>query len=305
MSVPANVVDNAPIAARLGLDDGWIERRTGIRSRHVAELGERVQDLAAQAGRAALERAAIEPADVDLVLVATTTPDDVLPNVAPLVADALGCVRAGGIDVGAACTGFVSALALAAGQVETGRMRNVLVIGADIMTRFLDHDDRQTAALFADGAGAVLVGATDGESRVAPMTLGADGGAAELICIAQDERQIRMAGQETFRHAVARLSESTVDAVALAGLTLDDIDLFVYHQANRRILRAVGERLDLPEERIVDCIATYGNTSAATLPIALAVAEEEGRLNRGDRVLLGAFGAGLTWGAGVIEWGAS
>lgn len=305
MSVPANVVHNAPISARLGVDDEWIEKRTGIRSRHIASVGERVEDLAVAAGRAALERAELDATELDLVLVATTGPDDVLPNVAPLVAHALGATRAGGMDVGAACTGFLSALALAAGQVEAGRARYVLVVGADIMSRFLDHDDRQTAMLFADGAGAVVVGATGGAGGIFPMSLGADGGEAELVCIPRSEGLIRMRGQETFRHAVARLSESTLEAVALAGLELDDVALFVYHQANTRILRAVGERLGLPAERVVDCIATYGNTSAATLPIALAVAEEEGRLRSGDRVLLGAFGAGLTWGAGVIEWGAS
>jgi 3-oxoacyl-[acyl-carrier-protein] synthase-3 len=181
----------------------------------------------------------------------------------------------------------------------------VLVIGADVMSRFLDRDDRQTAMLFADGAGAVVVGATDGDGGIHPMSLGADGGGADLVCIPRAEAVIRMQGQETFRHAVARLSESTLEAVALAGLELDDVALFVYHQANTRILRAVGERLELPAERVVDCIATYGNTSAATLPIALAVAEGDGRLRPGDRVLLGAFGAGLTWGAGVIQWSTS
>jgi 3-oxoacyl-[acyl-carrier-protein] synthase-3 len=301
--VPPAVVTNAPIARRLGVTEEWIVQRTGIHSRHVAAPGERLTDLASAAGRAALERAAVAPDDVDLVLVATTTGDELLPNTAPLVAHALGAARAGAADIGAACTGFLSALALACGQIEARRARNVLVIGADVMSRITDHDDRRTAALFADGAGAVLVTEADGAGSIGPVTLGADGGAgAQLIRVERDEALIRMQGQETFRHAVARLSEATLQATALAGVGPADIDLFVYHQANGRILRAVGERLGLPAERVIDCIDRFGNTSAATLPLALDVAEADGRLQPGHLVLLGAFGAGFTWGATVIEW---
>lgn len=300
------MVPNAPIAARLGVSDEWIVQRTGIHSRHVAAAGERLADLAAGAGRAALERAGVAAEDLDLILVATTTSDELLPNTAPLVAEALGASRAGAMDIGAACTGFLSALALASGQIEAGRARNVLVIGADVMTRITDHDDRRTAALFADGAGAAVVSEADGAGRIGPVTLGADGGVgAELIRVEREEALIRMQGQETFRHAVARLCEATLDATRLAGVGLRDIDLFVYHQANGRILRAVGERLELPADRVIDCIERYGNTSAATLPLALAVAEADGRLQPGHRVLLGAFGAGFTWGAAVIEWAAT
>jgi len=302
-SLPLGVVPNAPIADRLGVSDEWIVQRTGIQSRHVAAPGERLADLAADAGRAALARAGVAAQDLDLVLVATTTADELLPNAAPLVAHALGASRAGAMDIGAACTGFLSALALACGQIEAGRARNVLVIGADTMSRITDHDDRRTAALFADGAGAVVVAEAQGTGLIGPVALGADGGVgAELIRVERDEALIRMQGQETFRHAVARLSQATLDATRLAGVGLHDIDLFVYHQANGRILRAVGERLQLPPERVIDCIECYGNTSAATLPLALAVAEADGRLQPGHRVLLGAFGAGFTWGAAVIEW---
>jgi 3-oxoacyl-[acyl-carrier-protein] synthase-3 len=207
------------------------------------------------------------------------------------------------MDIGAACTGFLSALALAAGQIEAERARNVLVIGADLMSRITDHDDRRTAALFGDGAGAVLLRATAGPGRIGPVALGADASGAEFIRMDRGAAVVRMQGHETYREAVARLAEATVEAAALAAVDLDEIDLFVYHQANGRILRAVGERLRLPPERVVDCIADYGNTSAATLPLALAAAESDGRLRPGDRVLLAAFGAGFTWGAGVIEWG--
>jgi 3-oxoacyl-[acyl-carrier-protein] synthase-3 len=304
-SVPATVVGNGPIADRIGVSDEWIVKRTGIRSRRLLAAGERLTDLAAEAGRQALELGEADPAELDLVLVATTTADELLPNAAPLVANALGAVRAGAFDVGAACTGFLSGLAIGAAQIETSRASSVLLIGADAMSRITDPDCRQTAPLFADGAGAALLaGAGDRGGWLGPVTLGADGGAgANLIVVERDPALIRMQGQETFRHAVARMTEATHDALVLAELQLDDIDLFVYHQANARILRAVAERLGIAEDRVVDCIGSYANTSAATLPLALAYARAEGRLHDGDRVLLGAFGAGFTWGAAIVEWG--
>jgi 3-oxoacyl-[acyl-carrier-protein] synthase-3 len=237
MAVPAAVVANAPIANRIGVTDDWIVKRTGIRSRHVAAAGERLSELAAAAGARALELAGIDGGDVDLVLVATTTADELLPNAAPLVANALGAQRAGAIDVGAACTGFLSGLALATAQIEAARAEVVLLVGADLMTRITDPDCRHTAALFGDGAGAaVLTARSDGEGWIGATTLGADGGAgAELIVAERREPLVRMQGHETFKHAVARMSQATLDALVLAGLTLEDIDLFVYHQANARI----------------------------------------------------------------------
>jgi 3-oxoacyl-[acyl-carrier-protein] synthase III len=305
VSVPTNVVANDVIAAHLGLADGWIERRTGIRERRIADPDERLSTHASRAARRALDAAGADPADVDLVLVATTTADEVLPNAAPLVAHELGAVRAGAFDIGAACTGFLSALAVGSAHIEAGRARSVLVIGADLMSRITDAGDRATAAVFADGAGAVLLAATDGPGRIGPIVLGADGAGAGHILVERDEGLIRMRGHETFREAVARLSQATIEAVEAAGTDLEEIDLFVYHQANGRILAAVGERLGLPADRVVDCIAQYGNTSAATLPLALAHGVQEGLLAARNRVLLGAFGAGFTWGATVVEWGAS
>ena len=304
ISVPRNVVTSAEIEARLELAPDWISRRTGILSRHVAEPHERLQSHAAQAGRDALARAGVDAAAVDLVIVATATADELMPGAAPLVAHELGATRAGAFDINAACTGFLTALSVGAAQVETGRARVALVIGADLMTRVLDPLDRSTAAVFADGAGAVVLEATNGPSRLGPVVLGADGAGADHIRIGRDTTTIAMRGHETYIEAVAHLSQSTEQAVAADGLTLDDIDLFVYHQANGRILSAVGERLGIDSERVVDCIAEYGNTCAATLPLALAHAEAHGRLHAGDRVLLSAFGAGFTWGAGVLEWGA-
>ena len=304
-SLPETVVPNADIAARIGVSDEWIVRRTGIRARRVAGPTERLTTHATQAATASLRRAGIAPEQVDLVLVATATPDEVMPNAAPLVAHELGAVRAGAFDIGAACTGFLSALAVGTGQIEAGRAHCVLVIGADFMSRILDPNDRSTAAVFADGAGAVVLQATGETGRIGPIVLGSDGAGADHIIVPREQGVIRMRGHETFREAVARLSLATVQAARAAGTRLDDIDLFVYHQANGRILSAVGERLGLPAERVVDCISQYGNTSAATLPLALAHVDEQHRLKPGHRVLLGAFGAGFTWGATVVQWGAA
>jgi 3-oxoacyl-[acyl-carrier-protein] synthase-3 len=300
-AVPDAVVSNESIADRLGVSEDWIVARTGIRERRFAAPGERLDELAAEAGRRALKRAGLEPADLDLVLVGTTSSEELTPNAAPLVAHQLGATRAGAIDVGAACTAFLSALALGAGQIESGRASRVLVVGADVLSRYTDPDDRRTAALFGDGAGAAMLGAAAAPSAIGPVALRADGAGASHIMARRGEA-IEMQGQETFRHAVARLGEATREASARAGLELEQIDLFVYHQANSRILRAVGERLDLPAERVVDCIERFGNTSAATLPIALSEAAADGRLHPGARVLLAAFGAGFTWGGTVLEW---
>jgi 3-oxoacyl-[acyl-carrier-protein] synthase-3 len=301
--LPDAVVDNHDIAQRLGVSEDWIESRTGIRRRHVVGPGERLDDLAVAAGQAALARAELDPADLDLVLVGTTSADELTPNAAPLVAHRLGAVAAGAIDVGAACTAFVSALALGAGMIESRRASRVLVVGADVLSRHTDPFDRRTAALFGDGAGAAVLEQTHAPGAIGPAPMGADGAGAPHI-VARRGGTIEMAGQETFRNAVIRLAEATLAATAQAGLTLEDLDLFVYHQANGRILRAVGERLDLDPERVIDCIERFGNTSAATLPIALDVAWREGLLHPGDRVLLAAFGAGFTWGGTVVEWSA-
>jgi 3-oxoacyl-[acyl-carrier-protein] synthase III len=304
MAVPDNVVTNAAVAEGAGVTEQWIVHRTGVHERRHVSDGERLQGLATAAGRRALDEAGLAPADVDLVLVATVGADELLPNAAPLVALDLGAHRAGAMDVGAACTGFLSALSLAAAQVECGRCEHVLVIGADVLSRWTDKSDRGTAALFADGAGAVVVGAADGgPGLVGHIALHADGTGGFAITATHDEQIIHMQGHDTFKAAVHRLSESTVEAVERVGLQLDDIGLFVFHQANARILAAVGERLGVGPERVIDCIDRYGNTSSATLPIALADARERGMLEPGMNVLLAAFGSGFTWGAGVIQWG--
>jgi 3-oxoacyl-[acyl-carrier-protein] synthase III len=303
MAVPDHVVSNEPIAERLGVDDHWIRKRTGVVERRIAEPGTTCAGLAAEAAMYALRSAGCEPESVDLVLVATMTPDDITPNVAPVVVSLAGLGTAGSADVGAACTGWLAGVRLAAAQVETGRADRVLVIGADILSRVTDRDDRATAALFADGAGAVLVTPSDGAGRIGPVMLGTDPAGLPLIYAHHDEGVIRMRGGATFGAAVDHMAAATRSAVAAAGLDLGDVDLFAYHQANGRIIRAVGERLGLPEERVLFYVDRFGNTSAATIPIALAAAAADGLLTPGAKVLMGAFGAGFTWGAAVVEWG--
>jgi 3-oxoacyl-[acyl-carrier-protein] synthase-3 len=310
---PAEVVPNGEIAERLGIDDEWIVKRTGIHTRRRVAPGERTSDLATFAARRALTDAGVDAYDLDLVLVATMTPDEITPNTAPLVAHALGAERAGAIDVGAACTGWLAALRLAAGQIETGRADKVLVVGAEALTRLVDYDDKKTAMLFGDGAGAVVLGAggagersgdeREARGRIGPIVLAADGSLGEAITCAHDDRKLRMDGHSTYQTAVKRLTEATVAAVARAGLELDDVDLFVYHQANGRIIRAVGERLDLEPAKVADYVAQMANTSAASIPLTLSLLREDLRLRPGHKVLVAAIGAGFTWGAGVIEWG--
>jgi 3-oxoacyl-[acyl-carrier-protein] synthase-3 len=301
-ALPERVVGNDEIAARLGVDGEWIASRTGVLERRHAAEDVTLAELAAETAVTALKGAGIAAADLDLILVATSTADDRVPNAAPLVAERIGAASAGAIDIGAACTGFLSALELAAAATESGRAQASLVIGAELMSRVLDLDDQRTAGLFGDGAGAAVV-VPGGAGSIGPIRLRADGSGARAVTASHTENKVRMDGRTTFRAAVTRLIEVTNEVVADAGLTLDDVDLFVYHQANTRILSAVGERLSLPPERVVDSIATHGNTSAASVPIALDEALREGRIGAGSTVFLGAFGAGLTWGGGLVEWG--
>jgi 3-oxoacyl-[acyl-carrier-protein] synthase-3 len=299
--LPERIVPNGPIAERIGVDADWIVRRTGIRSRRYAAPDERTTDLAVAAARRALLDADLRPADIDLVLVATMTPDELTPNTAPLVAEELG-IGVGAFDVGAACTGWLSALSTGAAQVETGRSEAVLVIGAEILSRVTNFDDKRTASLFGDGAGAVVLSA-EGEGEIGPIVLASDGSMGDTITATHTERLLIMDGHTTFNKAVKVLADCTVEACERSGVTLDEIDLFVYHQANGRILRAVAEKLELPAQRVADYVGETGNTSAASIPLTLSLLREDGRLRPGQRLLLSAVGAGFTWGAGVVEWG--
>jgi 3-oxoacyl-[acyl-carrier-protein] synthase III len=303
MAVPERRVGNAEIAERLEVDEAWITKRTGTRERPWARADERMSDYAARSATQALERAGIEPGELDLVLVATSTADEITPNAAPLVAGLIGAENAGAFDVGSACTGWLAGVAMACGQIESGRAGHALVIGADFLSKFLDLSDRDTAPLFADGAGAAIISSAQGDgAHIGPVVLHSDGGGAELIRLERSGR-IRMRGQETFRAAVDSLSSVTLEALEASDTALQEIDLFVYHQANSRIIRAVGQRLGLDSDRVVDYVSRFANSSTATLPIALSVAEAEGRLQAGHRVLLASFGGGFTWGATVVRWG--
>ncbi len=303
-ALPPAVVSSDEIAERLGVPGGWIERRTGIRSRRRAAPDARVSELATSAARAALADAGLDAAAIDMVLVATLASDEITPNTAPQVAHALGTQGAAAIDVGAACTGFVSGLAIGAALIESERAQNVLVVGAEVLSRYVDRDDRSTAGLFGDGAGAVVLAPSDGPS-VGQAVLGSDGSAAPYIIAPRSTGLIAMDGHETFKRAVRTLAANALETVAANGLELGDVDLFVLHQANARIVSAVQEALEVEPERMVDAIADVGNTSAASIPLALASARERGQLRPGMRVLLGAVGAGFTWGAVVVEWGSA
>ncbi len=303
VALPPKVVDNAQATSRVEreVDDDWIVRRTGIRERHHAEPTDQLALLAAEASRGALDDAGIAATDIDLILLGTVTADHITPGCAPLVAAELGTF-AGALDVNAACAGFVSALSLGAAMIEAGRASRVLAIGAEIISRHVDPRDLHTAAIFGDGAGAVVLEASS-EARVGPAVLGADGSYGHLIVAPRDTGMMSMDGHEVFRQAIVRMTQATTDACDAAGMTLDDIDVFVFHQANARILVKLAERLGLSMDRVVNSIAGTGNTSAASVPLALAAARDEGRLTDGSRVLLCALGAGLTWASAVVTWG--
>jgi 3-oxoacyl-[acyl-carrier-protein] synthase III len=303
-SLPARSVTNDEVAVRIGKTDEWIYTRTGIRERRHAQPDERLTDVAAAASREALERAGVAAAELDLVVVGTLTPDERMPNAAAALAHELGALGAGTVEVNAACTGFMTALSIGAAHVEARRAQRVLVVGADFISRITDHDSKQTAMLFADGAAAVVLAPSAGQGRIGPILLRHDASSPEFLYLGRErDRTIEMDGHATFKHAVNRIVEVTYEVVEATGLALAEVDLFVYHQANGRILRSVAERLELDPERVVDCIELTGNMSAASVPYALATAHAEGRVPDGARVLLAAFGGGFTWGGALVEWG--
>lgn len=299
-ALPQRVLDNASLARSLGIDEAWIFERTGILERRVAGKDETLVDLAAAAGRSALADAGVEEADA--VIVATFTPDERLPGAAPQVASRLGLDRAAAFDLNAGCAGFLYALTQATALVETGAARRVLVVGADIMSRVTDYADRRSCVLFGDGAGAFLVQESR-SPRLGPFRLYSDGSRPRLLWMPPETQKIAMNGREVYRRAVDAMSESIRDIARRAGMTLDDIDLVVAHQANVRILRAVAARLELPFDRLITNIAEVGNTSAASIPLAVDDARRRGTLRDGDVIALTAFGAGFAWGAGMMTWG--
>ncbi|MBL8074300.1 MAG: ketoacyl-ACP synthase III [Nitrospira sp.] len=312
---PAKVLTNADLEQMVATSDEWIRERTGIRERRLAATGEACSDLAVQAGKRALVSAGLAAAELDMILVATCTGDYPLPATACLVQHQLGATKAAACDLSAACCGFVYALSVADAYVKSG-MRHVLVIGAEVMSAITDWTDRNTCVLFGDGAGAVVVSASNGERGILSTQLRSDGTLCELIMVpgggsrtplsekVVEERlqYIKMKGNETFKVAVRTLEEIARTTLSVNNLRVEDLDLYVPHQANIRILKAVIERLGLPMEKVLLNVDRYGNTSAASIPIALDEAVREGRVKNGSLVMLGAFGAGLTWASAVIRW---
>jgi 3-oxoacyl-[acyl-carrier-protein] synthase-3 len=313
--VPERVVTNADLERMVATSDQWIVERTGIRERRVVAEGEACSDLGVQAGERALKTAGLSPADLDLILVATCTGDMPLPSTACLIQHRLGATRAAACDISAACCGFVYALAVADAYIKTG-LRHVLVIGSEVMSVITDWTDRNTCVLFGDGAGAVVLSAGEGERGVLSSHLRSDGSLCDLIVVPGggsrhppsekmlNERlqYIKMKGNETFKVAVRTLEEIARETLAHNHLSIEDVDLYVPHQANVRIIKAVAERLGLPLEKVFLNMDRYGNTSAASIPIALDEAVREGRLREGHLVMIGAFGAGLTWASTMIRW---
>lgn len=296
-ALPDKVITNADLQARLDTTDEWITDRTGIRERRI---GGTTGGLAVEAGTAALERAGLVAADIDGIVLATTTPDQVMPQTAAFVQDALG-VQGGAFDVNAACSGFVYGLVTTHGLIRMG-MRRVLLIGAETLSRIVDWEDRNTAVLFADGAGAVVVEATDGAGDLLGWDLGSDGSTRHLI-EADHGGFLQMEGREVFRRAVRVIVDSATATLERAGLGVADVDVVVPHQANIRIIEAACARLEIPMERTVNVLDRTGNTSAASIGIALHEALDTDRIVDGDRVLLVGFGAGMAWGSALLSWG--
>jgi 3-oxoacyl-[acyl-carrier-protein] synthase-3 len=314
--VPAQVLTNADLERMVETNDEWIVARTGIRERRVAAADETTASMASVAALRAIHTAGIDAADIDMILLATLTPDYWMPSTAALVKEAIGNQKAAAMDVSAACSGFVYAFATAQAYITSGMARHVLVIGAELLTRFLDYTDRSTCILFGDGAGAVVLSASEAPGGSLAVELTTEPQGAYMIwlpaggaksppsaeTIARGEHYIRMEGRETYRFATKTMATTALESVRKAGLQPDDIALFIPHQANVRIVEAVAKGLDLPMDRMYVNLDRYGNTSAASVPIALAEAVAEGRIEVGDNVTMVAFGAGFTSGAVTVEW---
>jgi 3-oxoacyl-[acyl-carrier-protein] synthase-3 len=297
IGLPDKIVTNEDLSATLDTSDAWITERTGIKQRHI---GGTTSELAIVAGRQALGRAGRGPQEIDLLVLATTTPDALVPGTSATVQHALG-MAGGAFDLNAACSGFVYALVAAHGMVLAGA-RRVLVIGSDTLSRITDWDDRGLAVIVGDGAGAVVLEATEGPGELLAWDLGADGSLRHLLKC-DTGGYLFMNGREIFRHAVRAVVDSSLAALGRAGLEAADVDVFVPHQANARIISAARERLGIPEERCVVTIDRYGNTSSASIPLALADALETGLLQPGATVLMSGFGGGMTWASAVLRWG--
>ncbi|WP_313641544.1 beta-ketoacyl-ACP synthase III [Paenibacillus sp.] len=314
--VPEKIMTNSDLEKIVETNDEWIVSRTGIRERHIAAPHEATSDLAYEAALKALDSAGMKAEDLDLIIIATVTPDSAFPSTACILQDKLGAKGAAAFDLSAACSGFVYSLATAVGFIQNGMYNNALIIGADTLSRITDYTDRNTCVLFGDGAGAVIIGEVPEGRGFQSFDLGAEGSGGNLLkleaggsrlpasqqTIEDKKHFIYMNGREVFKFAVRVMGSATERVLTKAGLGKEDIDLFVPHQANIRIIQSAMQRLDLPPEKCVINVDKYANTSAASIPLALVEAAEEGRMKEGDTVLMVGFGGGLTWGASVLIW---
>ncbi len=311
--LPEKILTNADLAKIVDTSDEWIQQRTGIRERHIAADGEFTSDLAVHAARKALAAANLGPGDIDMIVMATATPDNTFPATAVTVQEKLGITRGAAFDVQAVCSGFVYGLSTADAMLRAGHAEKALVIGAETFSRLLDWTDRSTCVLFGDGAGAVVLSREVGEGTMQDRgllsshlrsdgrykdKLYVDGGPSSTGTVGH----LRMEGREVYKHAVAKVSDVIEDAFAATGFTAADIDWFVPHQANVRIIDSTAVKFGIPTEKVVRTVARHGNTSAASIPLALAEASDDGRIKRGDLLLLEAMGGGFTWGSAILRW---
>ncbi|MDH3382067.1 MAG: ketoacyl-ACP synthase III [Flavobacteriaceae bacterium] len=312
--LPDNIMTNADLAKIVDTNDEWIEQRTGIKSRHIAAEDQPTSDLATRAAKAALKKMGLTGADIDAVIVATTTPDHTFPATAVIVQDNLGMGDKGfAFDVQAVCSGFIYALAIADNFIKAGQIKRALVIGAEKLSNIVDWEDRATCVLFGDGAGAVILEADDcaegtvSDTGILSTHLHSEGGKRHLLYAdggvgtTKTVGHLRMNGKEVFKNAVTRMSEVVVETLEAANLKSSDIDWLVPHQANKRIIDSTAEKLNLPSEKVVLTVSKHGNTSAASIPLALTEAVEDGRIQKGDLILMETMGGGLTWGASLVR----
>jgi 3-oxoacyl-[acyl-carrier-protein] synthase III len=317
--LPENILTNADIEKLCDTNDEWIRKRTGIEQRHVISPGQGSSDLALPAAQEALDNAGMSPEEIDIIVFCTVTPDQLVPASASLLQGKLGAVNAAAFDVNAACSGFINGLAVADALLQSGKYANVLLVGAEVQSNRMLWNHRDTAILFADGAGAWVLQGVDpeeGGSAVLTTHLHSDGASHEILHLPrggsrevftvdnfdEDAYRIHMNGPELFKRAVTQFVDVCHEALEAAGITMDEVNLFVPHQANKRIIEAAGERMGIDPEKVAITIEKTGNTTAASIPIALHQAHKDGRLKKGDYVLLAAFGAGLTWASAVVRW---
>lgn len=315
-SYPAGILTNADLEKTVETSDEWITTRTGIKQRRKAAPGEYTSQFAVRAAQQAIERAGLEPSDIDLILCATVTPDQILPSTGCLIQAELGSHKAAAMDVVAACSGFLYGLTLANTMVQTGQSRNALVIGAEILTQYVDYSDRQTCVLFGDGAGAAVLGPVEGDRGILATRIKSDGRYEEQLyspgggtrrppsaeTLAAGDHFFKMKGNELFKVAVRSMADISREVLEEAGQTPDDVNLFIPHQANQRITDAVASKLNVDDARVYSNIAMHGNTSSASIPIALDECVESGKIKKGDLILMASFGGGVTWGGVLMRW---